>query len=143
MLADWTGRQIVASCGMPTVAVIGASEDPAKYAYRAVQRFAARGYTVWPVHPSGQSVSGHPCYAGLAQLPGRPDVITMYVNPRIGAGLAEAIAAARPQLVILNPGADGEPVASALRARGIRVLEACTLVLLAQGDPLALADPPA
>ena len=126
---------------MPSVAVIGASEDPAKYAYLAVQRFAARGYTVWPVHPSGQPVAGLRCHAGLAQIPGRPDVITMYVNPRIGAGLAEAIAAARPQLVILNPGADGEPVASALRSRGVRCIEACTLVLLAQGDPLALLEP--
>lgn len=62
----------------------------------------------------------------------------MYVNPRIGSGLADAIAAAKPRLVILNPGADGEPVASALRNRGLQVIEACTLVLLAQGDPLAL-----
>lgn len=124
---------------MPTVAVVGASEDPAKYAYLAVQRFAAMGYTVWPVHPSGQPVAGHRCLTGLGELPGQPDVITLYVNPRIGAGLAEAIAKAKPRLVILNPGADGEPVLSALRARGLHVLEACTLVLLAQGDPLALA----
>lgn len=127
---------------MPSVAVIGASEDPAKYAYLAVQRFASRGYAVWPVHPSGQPVAGQRCYPGLAQIPGRPDVITMYVNPRIGAGLADAIAAVRPQLVILNPGADGEPVASALRSRGVRCIEACTLMLLAQGDPLTLASEP-
>ncbi len=124
---------------MPTVAVVGASEDPAKYAYLAVQRFAARGYTVWPVHPSGQMVAGHACLPGLGQLPGRPDVVTMYVNPRIGAGLAEAIVKAAPRLVILNPGADGEPFASALRAKGLHVLEACSLVLLAQGDPLTVA----
>ncbi len=123
---------------MPSVAVVGASEDPAKYAYLAVQRFAARGYTVWPVHPSGQPVAGHRCFPGLAQLPGKPDVISMYVNPRIGSGLADAIASAKPRLVILNPGADGEPVASALRGRGLHVVEACTLVLLAQGDPLEL-----
>lgn len=131
------------NAGMPIVAVIGASEDPAKYAYLAVERFAARGYTVWPVHPSGQSVAGHQCWSGIGQLPGRPDVITMYVNPRIGAGLVEAIAKAQPQLVILNPGADGEPIVSALRSRNIRFVEACTLVLLAQGDPLALGAPDA
>ncbi len=123
---------------MPSVAVIGATEDPAKYSYLAVQRFAARGYKVWPVHPSGQSVAGHACVPGIGQLPGRPDVVSMYINARIGAGLAEAIAAAKPRLVILNPGADGEPVVSALRSRGLHVVEACTLVLLAQGDPLEL-----
>lgn len=124
---------------MPTVAVIGASEDPAKYAYLAVERFAARGYKVWPVHPSGRPVAGHACVTGLGQLPGRPDVVTMYVNARIGAGLAADIAKTKPRLVILNPGADGEPVASALRSRGLHVIEACSLVLLAQGDPLDLA----
>jgi len=123
---------------MPTVAVVGASDDPSKYGYLAVQRFAAIGYTVWPVHPSGQPVAGRTCVPGLGQLPGKPDVITMYVNARIGAGLADAIVAAKPRLVILNPGADGEPVLTALRSRGLRVLEACSLVLLGQGDPLEL-----
>jgi hypothetical protein len=48
--------------------------------------------------------------------------------------MADALRAAKPRLVILNPGADGEPVLSALA--GLRVIEACSLVLLAQGDPL-------
>lgn len=127
---------------MPSVAVVGASDDPAKYAHQAVLRFAAQGYTVWPVHPSGASVAGKRCYTGLAVIPGKPDVITLYVSPRIGAGLVDAIVAAKPQLVILNPGADGEPVLSTLRARGLKVVEACSLVLLAQGDPLVVALAP-
>jgi len=130
---------------MPTVAIIGASADPDKYSHQAVLRFAARGYTVWPVHPSGMAVGGHACFRDLAALPGRPDVVSMYVNPQRGVALVDAIAVAGPRLVILNPGADGEPVESALRARGVRVLAACTLVLLAQGDPLIIAkvDQPA
>ena len=131
---------------MPTVAVVGASDDPAKYSNLAVQRFAERGYTVWPVHPSGQPVAGRLCVTGFGQLPGKPDVVSLYVNSRIGAGLADAIAATKPRLVILNPGADGEPALSALRSRGLHVVEACTLVLLGQGDPLELASvgaPPA
>lgn len=124
---------------MPSVAVVGASADPGRYSHQAVLRFAARGYAVWPVHPSGIAVAGHPCFRSLAELPGRPDVVTMYVNPGIGAALADAIAAAAPRLAILNPGADGPQVEAALAARGVRALRACSLVLLAQGDPLALA----
>lgn len=123
---------------MPSVAVVGASTNPDRYSHQAVVRFAARGYTVWPVHPSGLAVAGHVCSRDLATLPGRPDVVTMYVNPQLGAGMAAAIAALQPRLVILNPGADGESVAGALRALGVRVQEACSLVLLAQGDPLEL-----
>ncbi len=127
---------------MPTVVVVGASGDPSKYAYLAVQRFAARGYTVWPMHPSGLPVAGHACMSTFGQLPGRPDVVSMYVNPRIGVGLVEAIAEARPRLVILNPGTEGEMVTAALRGRGLHVVEACTLVLLGQGDPLELCPAP-
>jgi predicted CoA-binding protein len=126
---------------MPTVAVIGASTDPSRYSHQAVLRFAARGYVVWPVHPAGHAVAGHAGYRDLAALPGRPDVITVYVNPTTGAGMAGAIAAAGARLVILNPGADGEPVTSALAGLGVRPVAACSLVLLAQGDPLTLVQP--
>jgi predicted CoA-binding protein len=95
---------------MPTVAIVGASTNAERYSHQAVLRFAARGYTVWPVHPSGLAVAGHLCFRDLASLPGRPDVVTMYVNATLGAAMAPAIRQAGPRLVILNPGADGEPV---------------------------------
>lgn len=124
---------------MASVAVVGASANPERYSHQAVLRFAARGYAVWPVHPSGTPVAGHVCFRSLAELPGSPDVVTMYVNPAIGAAMAEAIAAAAPRLVILNPGADGTEVEEALAQCGLHPLCACSLVLLAQGDPLELA----
>jgi predicted CoA-binding protein len=125
---------------MPTAAVIGASHNPDRYSHQAVLRLAARGYTVWPVHPSGVAVAGHACFRSLAELPGRPDLVTLYVNPSIGQGMAAALVAAAPRLVILNPGADGAELRQALEKGGLRVLEACTLVLLAQGDPLDRGD---
>ena len=124
---------------MPSVAVIGASTNPDRYSHQAVLRFAARGYQVWPVHPSGQTVAGHVGIRSLAELPGRPDVITMYVNPQLGMEMVDAIATAAPRLVILNPGADGDVLATALRAHGLHVVEACSLVLLARGDPITIA----
>ncbi len=124
---------------MPSVAVVGASTKVERYSHQAVLRFAARGYQVWPVHPSGQAVAGHACYRSLAELPGRPDVVTMYVNSEAGLELVEAIVQAGPRLVILNPGADGPALLAALHGRGLTAIEACSLVLLAQGDPLTLA----
>ena len=122
---------------MPTAAIIGASTNPERYSHQAVLRLAARGYTVWPVHPSGQAVAGHACFRTLAELPAKPDLITVYVNPQLGLGMVAEIAAAAPRLIILNPGADGSDLRLALEAQGLHVLEACTLVLLAQGDPLS------
>jgi predicted CoA-binding protein len=125
---------------MPTVAVVGASSDPSKYSHQACLRFAARGYTVWPVHPSATAVAGVACLSDLAALPGRPDIICLYVNPQRGMAMLDTIVGCAPQILWLNPGADGEPIASAARARGLRVVEACSLVVLAQGDPLVVIE---
>jgi predicted CoA-binding protein len=124
---------------MPTVAVVGASPKTDRPSHQAVVGYQAQGWTVWPVNPAGQEVAGLAAFRSLAELPGRPDLVTMYVNPQNGAAMLDAIVAAKPQALWLNPGADGEPIASAARARGLRVVEACNLIALRMGDPLAQA----
>ena len=121
---------------MSTVAIIGASPKPERYSHQAVLRFRDRHYTVWPVNPAGLEVAGIPSFRSLGDLPGRPDIICMYVNPETGLNMLDAIVSANPQVLWLNPGADGEPLASAARARGLHVVEACSLVALGYGDPL-------
>ena len=121
---------------MPTVAVIGASPKPDRYSHQAVLGYRKRGYTVYPVNPAGEAVAGIPAYRTLADVPGSPDIVTMYVNPKTGVELLEQIVAKQPKALWLNPGADGEPLASAARARGLHVVEACNLVALSYGDPL-------
>ena len=76
---------------------------------------------------------------GAADLPGRPALITVYLNPAAAMDLLDDIAAAGPEWLFLNPGADGEPMASAARDRGLQVVEACTLVALMGGDLPAFA----
>ena len=124
---------------MPKAVILGASVNPDRYSHQAVLRFAARGYAVVPVHPSGLAVGGHPTARTLADVPGPVDVVSVYVNPAIGLTEVPAIARLQPRLVLLNPGADGSEVRTALEGAGLRVVEACSLVLLAQGDPLVLA----
>ncbi len=121
---------------MPTVAIVGASNKPERYSHQAVLKYRERGYTVWPVHPAGGLIAGLPVARTLSELPGRPDIVCMYVNPTAGLGMLEEIVACGPQVLWLNPGADGEPLTSAARARGLKVVEACTLVVLGYGDPL-------
>ena len=124
---------------MPSVAIVGASGDPERYSHQAILRYLAQGWTVWPIHPKGGTIAGLPVLTRIEDLPGRPDIVCLYVNPQIGLGMLEAIAAANPMLLWLNPGADGPAIAVPARAKGLRVVEACTLVVQAQGDPLKIA----
>jgi uncharacterized protein len=122
---------------MPTVAIVGASPKPDRYSHQAVLKFRERGYTVYPVNPTGQEVDGLKAFRTLAEVPGAPDIVCMYVNPKTGAEMLDQIVAKKPRVLWLNPGADGEPLASAARAAGLHVVEACSLVALSYGDPLA------
>ncbi len=124
---------------MSTVAIVGASPKPERYSHQAMVGYRQRGWTVWPVNPARLPIDGVACFANLKELPGRPDIVSMYVNAKTGLEMLDDIVAANPRQLWLNPGADGEPLASAARARGLMVVEACTLVALGRGDPLELA----
>jgi hypothetical protein len=121
---------------MPTVAIVGASTSVDRPSHAAVIKFLARGYTVWPVTPAASIIHGLTTVPSLHELPGHCDIICMYVNPVRGLAMLDDIVACAPQVLWLNPGADGEPLASAARARGLTVVEACSLVALSYGDPL-------
>lgn len=123
---------------MPSVAIVGASANPERYSHQAVLRFLEKHWTVWPINPTATPVAGLTAFADLSSLPAQPDIVCMYVNPQLGLSLLDAIVAVRPQVLWLNPGADGEPLRSAARARGLTVYEGCTLVVLGWGDPLAV-----
>jgi predicted CoA-binding protein len=125
---------------MSTVAIVGASPKPERPSHQAVVGYRQRGWTVWPVNPARLVVEGITAFASLKDLPGRPDIISMYVNAKNGLEMLDDIVAANPKQLWLNPGADGEPLASQARARGLMVVEACTLVALGRGDPLELAS---
>ncbi len=122
---------------MPTVAIVGASPKPDRISHQAVQRYRSAGWTVLPINPAGEAVDGLPALRALTEVTVPVDIVCLYVNPGIGIDLVDAIAACQPQLVWLNPGTESPELHAALQARGLKVVAACTLVVMAQGDPLA------
>jgi uncharacterized protein len=118
-----------------TVAIIGASAHTDRPSHQALLSYQKRGYTVWPVHPAGGTIADIPVYKNINELPAAPLIMCLYVNPTLGLSLLDSIEQKKPGLLWLNPGADGEPLTSAARARGLNVVEACTLVVLGYGDP--------
>src|SRR5690606_39675707 len=59
-----------------SVAVIGASSDPARTAGRPIAYLQKHGYggRIFPVNPRSDTIAGLPCYADAAALPEAPDV---------------------------------------------------------------------
>lgn len=115
-----------------TTLVLGASPDPARYAYLAVARLAAHGHAVIAVGRRSGVVAGVPV---LAAVPEGSDVdtVTLYLSPANQRAWHDAIIALRPRRVIFNPGAEDAAFARRLGAHGIEAVEGCTLVMLSAG----------
>jgi uncharacterized protein len=116
------------------VAVLGASNKPERYSFQAVKLLAEKGHAVCPVHPALATIDGVPVFKQLRDIPVPLHTLTVYVGPERSTALAAAILAARPQRVIFNPGAENPVLAQQLQGAGIRVENACTLVLLRTGQ---------
>lgn len=117
-----------------TVAVLGASPKPDRYAYRAMQMLRQFGHRAIPVNPAFDEILGETCYGKLADLPGAVDTITMYLGKQRSDPLIEEIIAAKPKRIIMNPGAENDDLAARAQATGIEPVFDCTLVMLQTGS---------
>lgn len=113
---------------MPVVAVVGASPDRRKFGNKAVRAFREAGYTVVPVTPHHAAIEGLVAYASVADVPGRIDLVTLYVPPGIGVALLDAIAAKGVTEVWVNPGAESPELLARARALGLRPVQACSIM---------------
>jgi predicted CoA-binding protein len=113
---------------MKSVAVLGASANRAKFGNKAVRAFLQQGFKVYPVNPRETLIEGVPCYKTIADVPERPERISVYVPPTVLLGLLPAIAAKGCDELWLNPGAESEEVLAKAEELGLNVIQACSIV---------------
>ncbi len=116
------------------VAVLGASNKPDRYSFKAVRMLREKGHTPYPVHPALAEVDGLPVFPSLSAIPAPVDTVTVYLSPRSQQPIADELLNSSARRVIFNPGAENPALAEQLRQRGKEVVEACTLVLLTIGQ---------
>jgi predicted CoA-binding protein len=117
-----------------TVVVLGASPNPERYSYQAVQMLTEHGHRAIPVHPTATEIAGIGTVHSLQDIAGEVDTLAMYVNPERSAAMAEEILGLGPRRIIFNPGTENPDLVGRCREQGIAVTEACTLVLLRTGQ---------
>lgn len=116
------------------VAVVGASNKPDRYSYRAVRMLREKGHTPYPVHPSIADIDGVPVWRSLSAVPDPIDTVSIYLSAHNQEAIAEELLNSGARRFIFNPGAENLALEQRLRDRGKIVLEACTLVLLTTGQ---------
>ena len=110
------------------VAIIGASNDRRKFGNKALRAFRHQGYRVIPVNPNEKMVEGIPAVPSVVDIEGPVDMATVYVQPDVGVGVMEQVAAKRISEVWLNPGADDPDVVQKARSLGVEPILACSII---------------
>lgn len=119
--------------GVETVAVLGASPKPDRYAFKAMEMLAEYGHRAIPVNPAFDEVLGQNCYPSIVDLASKIDTVTLYLGKARSDALIGDIVGAKPRRIIMNPGAENAELADAAEKAGIDVVECCTLVMLRSG----------
>lgn len=109
--------------------VLGASDNPERYAYKATKMLLEHGHEVIPVGTKKAEVLGLDIQS-TEVVPQDVDTLTLYVGPQNQQHYIDYIMAVKPRRVIFNPGTENPDLETALDAAGIGHEEACTLVLL-------------
>ena len=116
-----------------SVVVLGASNNPERYSYKALKMLAENGYKTIPVHPQLKDIDGIEVKNSLGDISENIYTLTLYVGPEKIIPLIADIIKLKPQRVILNPGTESRELKEALVKASISYIEACTLVLLRTG----------
>jgi predicted CoA-binding protein len=109
--------------------VIGASENPDRYSYKAVKMLLKHQHQVVAVglRPGNidgvQIVKGKPNYGDI-------HTVTLYVSPLNQEFYLEYIFELNPKRIIFNPGTYNEKLDMMAQEKGIETVEGCTLVML-------------
>ena len=112
----------------PTVAVIGASTDRAKFGNKAVRAYLRQGYDVYPVNPNARAIEGLTSYRSVRDVPVALDRITVYVPPAVGMRLLDEIAATGAKDIWLNPGAESDELLERAAQLGLKPIVACSIL---------------
>ena len=113
---------------MKTIAIIGASADRGKFGNKAVRAYLQQGCTVYPVNPKQAEIEGLPVFKSIADVPVRPELISVYLPPPVLLKILPDIAAKGCDELWLNPGTESDEVLAAAEKLGLNVIQACSII---------------
>ena len=111
------------------IAMVGASPNWNRPSYFAMKYLQEKGYRVIPVNPraAGEEILGETCYASLAEVPGRIDMVDIFRGSKEAGGIVDEALAGH--VIFTTCGIDGGTekvallgplaVAPALQRRGV------------------------
>ena len=114
--------------------IIGATPNPARYAYTAARMLTDYRHPIVPVGIK----KGNVAEEEILDLREQPvindvDTVTLYIGSRHQPEWYEYILGLKPRRIIFNPGTENRELYQRAKQQDIEAIEACTLVMLRAG----------
>jgi predicted CoA-binding protein len=118
---------------MKKTVVLGASDNPSRYSYLAVEKLGRYGHPVVAIGKKEGTVGNTQV---ITARPDEKDVdtVTLYLNPQLQKQYYDYILSLHPKRIIFNPGTENPELEELAAANQIQPIEACTLVMLGTGQ---------
>jgi uncharacterized protein len=113
--------------------VLGASSNPSRYSYLAINNLREKGNDVVAIGKRTGKVNDVEIITEQNPIEDL-DTVTLYLNANNQKQYYNYILSQKPKRIIFNPGAENEELADLAKEKGIITQEACTLVLLSTGQ---------
>ena len=113
-----------------TIALVGASPNPARPSNSVMRYLLGAGYRVIPVRPLVSEVLGVPCVASLAEMDEQIDVVDVFRRAEFCPGVAEEAVAAGAGALWLQLGIVSAEARAIAEAGGLDYVEnECTAIV--------------
>jgi predicted CoA-binding protein len=113
--------------------ILGASENPERYAYKAAHSLTAHKHPIINVGIKKGEVAGEmihtdrPIFSDI-------DTITLYIGAKNQPEWYDYILQIKPKRIVFNPNTENPELKALAEKQGIETIEACTLVMLSIGN---------
>lgn len=109
-----------------TIAVVGASSNPARPSYGIFQRLLVHGFAVIPVNPNEQEVHGQKAYGTLEEVPVPIDIVDVFRRAEDTPPIAASAVRVGAKALWLQSGIANDEAARTASAGGLTVvMDAC------------------
>jgi predicted CoA-binding protein len=109
-----------------SIAIVGASDDPARPSYEVMAFLLQRGYRVCAINPkiAGQKLLGAPVYGTLADVPDTIDMVDVFRNNAAVPDLIDEVLGLklRPKVIWMQLGVRVDEAAHKAEAAGIDIV---------------------